>query len=97
MTDEEKIEFEFFNMKQLRESGKLPEHVAVSHQQAPGAIPNGTRVQKCNTEPRDDHQDGALATVLGSVGPVNGMYGYFVEWDDWPGIPVFIRGNRILE
>jgi len=68
--------------------------------QAEGAIPNGTVVEKCNSMPGDGHPDGARATVLSSQGPhaVAGfgpMYGYFVQWDDVPEIPVFIAGIRI--
>jgi hypothetical protein len=66
--------------------------------------PPGTRVQKTHSRPDDGHQDGALGRVcvhpeLGThaVGPIpDGGWGYFVEWDDLPGIPVIIAGHRIL-
>jgi hypothetical protein len=67
--------------------------------QAPGALSNGTRVMKATEEPGDAHARGALATILGSIGPgmVNGRkaYGYFVEWDDRPGLPVFVADYKI--
>jgi hypothetical protein len=73
-----------------------PEGLAIVLTQAPGALPNGTRVRKINSlGAKDAHQDGALATVVGSVGPLSGTYGYFVFWDDVPNIPCFIAGNRI--
>jgi len=68
--------------------------------QAPGAIPNGTIVEKLKADPGDAHPDGSRARILGSIGPaevpgVGNMYGYFVEWEDTPGVPVFIGGPRI--
>jgi hypothetical protein len=63
--------------------------------QAPGAMANGTRVRKVNSAAGDTHHDGAGALVLGSVGPALGRYGYYVEWDDHPGIPVFIASDRL--
>jgi hypothetical protein len=68
--------------------------------QAPGAIPNNTLIVKCNSEPEDFHRDGALGRVLGSIGPytVPGFpdkYGYWVEWADHMGHPVFIRAIKI--
>jgi hypothetical protein len=73
--------------------------VGYTRDQAEGAIPNGTRVRKINVEPRDAHPEGAEAVVVGSIGPApwkgKMTYGYFVEWDDTPGIPVFITGTRI--
>lgn len=58
----------------------------------------GTRVEKIASEPRDGHRDGAKATVVKTMGPIpDGKYGYFVEWDDMPGIPVFVAGWRVRE
>jgi hypothetical protein len=64
-------------------------------EQAIGAIPNGSRVQKTNTEPDDAHQDGALAVVLGSICHPDKGLGYFVVFDDAPDIAVLIVGKRI--
>jgi hypothetical protein len=71
--------------------------VAFDPSEAPGAWPNGTKVRKANSEPGDGHRDGALAVVRGSVGPDPrwGYFGYFVEWDDLPGVPVFIASPRL--
>jgi len=34
-----------------------------------GRWPKGTRVRKVNTKPGDSHQDGALGTIVGALGP----------------------------
>lgn len=69
--------------------------------QADGAIPNGTRIRKKIYEGKDAHQIGAKGKILSSHGPVTvkgiSAYCYFVEWDDTPGIPVFIVGYKIEE
>lgn len=76
--------------------------IRFTRQQQPGALPNGTRVEKSEFRPTDTHPVGAKAIVLGSVGPIEfegipEVYGYFVDWDDTPGIPCFIAGNRVRE
>lgn len=69
--------------------------------EAPGAWPNGTRVRKRGSDSTDAHQDGAGAVVVGSIGPMPagqpyaGTYGYFVSWDDTPGVPALIAGPRL--
>lgn len=65
--------------------------------EASGAWPNGTRVRKTNSVDGDGHRDGSLAVVRGSIGPdpLTGLFGYFVEWDDLPALPVFIAGSRL--
>jgi len=73
-------------------------NAAYTRNQAPGAIPNGAVVEKVNTKQGDTHPDGARATVVVSFGPVDelpGRYFYFVEWEDLPGLPVGIGGDRI--
>jgi hypothetical protein len=63
--------------------------------EAPGALPNGTRVRKVASDPADKHRNGDLGTVLGSMSaPLVGV-GYFVEWDDSPRQAVFIAGDRV--
>ena len=73
-------------------------------EQAEGAIPNGSRVRKVNSQPTDFHQDGALGTVLGSlINPglehkfFHIKYLYFIEWDSHRGIPVAIVSFKIIE
>jgi hypothetical protein len=67
-----------------------------TREEAEGALENGTRVRKIGSRPREGHQDGALATVLGSViAPWGPGYGYFVEWDDRPREAVFIASDRL--
>jgi|HubBroStandDraft_1064217.scaffolds.fasta_scaffold32770_6 hypothetical protein len=62
--------------------------------QADGAWPNGTIVEKCEADPRDAHPTGARGKIIGSLGPVAEyeghimVYGYFVHWDDMPGLPI---------
>ena len=62
---------------------------------APGAWPSGTRVMKINSGQGDGHQDGALATVLGSHQLGQHGLGYCVEWDDRPGMPVWTIEMRL--
>jgi len=70
--------------------------VFVITDQAAGALPNGTLVEKVATEEGDTHVDGDRAKVLGSaVGEGNLVY--FVEWLDLPGIPVGVGSQRIRE
>jgi|SRR5262245_10664884 len=75
--------------------------VAVGYTTAhvPGALPNGTRVEKVKGDEGDTHAVGARATVIGSMQappnvPAIGI-GYFVEWDDMPGVPVFVAGWKL--
>lgn len=65
-----------------------------TREQAPGAIPNGTRVVKVRTEPTDTHPIGSLATILGSIAAKGEVF-YFVEWDAHPRIAVGIRSFKI--
>jgi hypothetical protein len=65
------------------------------------AIPVGARIEKIRSKPEDTHRDGALGRVVEAIGPtppdcqVPGVWGYFVEWNDFPGVKVFIAGTRI--
>lgn len=70
--------------------------------QAPGAIPNGARVVKRNSEPGDSQPDGALGRVLGSLKVPAEIavrwgtaYLYFVEWDALPGVAVGVISTKI--
>lgn len=58
--------------------------------EAPGAMPNGTRVAKTRSEHGDSHPDGSLGTVLGSFREpaVYPDTFYFVEWDAGRGFAV---------
>jgi hypothetical protein len=76
--------------------------VGFTRDEAPGAIRNGTRVVKIDSMSGDTHKIGDEAVVVGSMGPIEyqgrkGVYGYFVEWDDMPGLPVMIVSWRIRE
>lgn len=55
-----------------------------TRQNAEGAMPAGTRVEKVNSENFDAHGDGSVGTVLGSMSDPQVFGGapcYFVEWD----------------
>jgi hypothetical protein len=65
--------------------------------EAPGAMRNGTRVGKINSTPQDSHQDGALATILGSMRHPEHGIAYFVEWDSHPLHAVLIVANRVIQ
>lgn len=80
----------------------MSDHIAFTQKEAPGALRNGTRVEKTEYEPNDAHQIGAKAIVLGSLGPIAfegnpKVWGYFVQWDDLPGVPCFITSTRVRE
>jgi hypothetical protein len=66
-----------------------------TREQAPGAMPNGTRVRKVALDPGDAHPIGALATILGSVQHAQHGPCYFVEWDAKPRAAVFVAGFKI--
>jgi len=68
-----------------------------------GTFPPGSRVRKAKMRVGDAHQVGALATTVSfplgpAPSPSSGAmcYGYFVEWDDLPGVPVFVC-DEVLE
>lgn len=75
-------------------------HVTWIPGEAPGAIPNGTRVRKAREDVSGDLTPlGMQGTVLAShllpegadVSSPLGIpvkYAYFVEWDDKPGLPI---------
>lgn len=69
--------------------------VAYTTDQAPGALRNGTIVEKVATEPGDFHKDGDWAVIIGSLPAVDGERGYFVEWYDTPDVPQFVKSTRI--
>jgi hypothetical protein len=66
-----------------------------TREQAPGAMPNGSRVRKIMSKPGDASPDGSPATVLGSMHEPDLGYGYFVEWDARPRQAVFVAGFRL--
>lgn len=69
-----------------------------TRQQEPGAMPNGTRIEKCNAKPGDGNPNGAPGTVLGSFDPEGGKgFVYFVEWDGSPRVAVCVAPHRIRE
>ena len=76
--------------------------VVYTRNQAEGALPNGTRIEKVNSEPGDGHQDGAAGKVIGSLQAVPSpgfpeRYVYFVAFDENPaaGVPVGIVEGRV--
>lgn len=89
---------EFINVREPIPPGRTG--IVVCTEQAPGAMLNGTIVEKTGSKPGDAHPDGSRAKVMGSIGPgkhpENGsaIYGYWVVWDDIP-TPCFVAGERI--
>lgn len=87
----------------LRLNDPLPSDMVpfFTREQAKGAIPNETIIEKCNSVPDDTHVDGDLGVVLGSIGPAPHpgtglpMYGYFVAWRSHPDKPCFVAGFRL--
>lgn len=63
--------------------------------EAPGGLPNGTRVRKVRVEAGDTHPIGSTATVLGSLHHPKVGGGYFVEWDATPRHAVFVISTKI--
>ena len=61
----------------------------------PGAMPPGTRIRKVSSEVGDGHPDGSLGTVLGSIGAEGLGWGYFIEWDARPKMPVFTMALKV--
>lgn len=85
--------WEMFDLPDGRKSG-------ICLQEALGAMANGTRVKKAESDPGDTHKDGALGTVAGShKHPDLDVLVYFVYWDDIPPEwgPVYITGPRLRE
>jgi hypothetical protein len=75
---------------------------AFSRNQAPGAIPNGTRVAKVWCEAGDLEPIGTQGAVLGSLPvaaelPAHGdvRFCYWVEWDSRPRCAVFLIDKKI--
>jgi len=66
-----------------------------SNGHAEGAIENGCAIVKVHSEPGDAYPDGTRGTVLGSCGPVDGIFGYWIAWAPRPRVPTFIAGKRI--
>jgi len=65
--------------------------------EAKGALPNGTRVEKMNSEKGDNHRNGALGTVKGSVYDLRLGYLYFVRWDDMPTLPIGTVAKKLRQ
>lgn len=81
-------------LRAVWERGSKGECYVVSHVE--GAYANDSRITKVVQEDEDAHPVGAMATVIGSVGPIeSGEFGYFVRWDDMPDVAVFVRGRKI--
>jgi hypothetical protein len=86
----------------------VTEHgIVFTGQEAPGAVSNGCRIVKVNSEPADGHPDGSLGTVAGSIAVPDEMranmpphlrdveFVYFIKWDSYPELPVFVIGRKI--
>lgn len=104
-TERELLEAENISYIQLKDVplGARTPFLTTFTRVAPGALPNGTRVKKINSQPPDATQDGMLGTIEGSIGPVvvegpfKDQYGYFVRWDHRKDLQVFITSTRVEE
>ena len=71
---------------------------AFTRETAQGAMPNGTRVVKCNAEKGDTHEDGTPGVVLGSMSSPKiraGEVMYFVEWAASPRVAVGVVAAKV--
>lgn len=62
---------------------------------AEGALPRGVRIVKIASNEGDGHELGARGKVLASVSEPGLGMAYFVEWDDMPGVRVFVVAEKI--
>lgn len=66
--------------------------------QVEGALKNGIRIEKINSERNDNVSNGSLGTVIGSViNPNTKEIGYFVVWDYLIIVNVFVIAYKIRE
>lgn len=73
-------------------------HGMFTRHQANGAIPNGTQIVKCNSEPGDTTPEGMTGTVMGSLRApetMGALLFYFVEWTNRPRAPMGIMATKI--
>lgn len=63
--------------------------------QAPGCLPNGTRIEKTTYEPGEHQRMGQTGTVLGSVTVPEKGPAYFVEWDSMPQAAYLVTARKI--
>lgn len=71
---------------------------AFTREHAPGALANGTRIVKDNSEPGDSTPDGTPGVVLGSISHPevqSGAIFYFIEWAYAPRIAVGTMGFKV--
>lgn len=73
----------------------------VCREQADGAWPNGTRVEKTGYEiggpAFNSHRIGDQATVLGSFRALDGGLIYCLEWDDRPKWSILAAGKYLAK
>lgn len=71
---------------------------AFTRNQTEGAISNGTRIVKTNSEDGDATPDGTPGIVLGSVSDptiMNGIICYFIEWAHKPRVAVGCMETKV--
>ena len=73
----------------------LPSKAFDPNQQAPGAWPKDTLVEKAEDKPGDMHPKGTRGRVVGSIYHPEVGFGYFVLFDSPLGLPVFVRESRL--
>lgn len=68
---------------------------AFTRDEADGALPNGTAIQKVKSEPGDFNPIGARGTVLGSLRAPSLGVAYFIEWETLPRCAVVVAAWKI--
>jgi hypothetical protein len=68
---------------------------AFTRDEHPDGLPNGARVRKIDSEPGDGQPDGALGTILGSLGHPDLGIAYFIEWDAIPRMAVVVVAKKV--
>lgn len=71
--------------------------IAVVRGSVPGAMPNGSFVEKCYSEEGDSYPDGTVGIVISSLIGEDDRLGYQVVFACEHPIPTFIHSERIRE
>jgi hypothetical protein len=69
---------------------------AFTRNQVEGALRNGTRIVKRNSEPDDATPDGTPGIILGSL-TYDGIICYFIEWAHLPRVAIGCVSNKVRE
>ena len=88
------VEFDVMMAKDVPTEGSaIP--IAVVRGHVEGALPNGSFVEKCNSNEGDSYPDGTLGMVISSLIADDGGLGYQVVFACEHPLPTFISEERI--